>query len=114
MTEAKRKEPTAATVDSGCSKEFRRSDLNTSILPQKSGFVKRYRLNLTHEPVRALLTEFKRDNAIPCFIALNDAERSAFEAWAIVEARRRGIDLFAEENYRQQILKLGRGYSYRA
>ena len=108
MTEVKRKEPTAATVDSGCSKEFDSSALNTSILPQKSGFVKRYRLNLTHEPVRALLTEFKRSNAIPCFVALNDAQRSEFEAWAIVEARRRGIDLFDNDGYRREIMQLGR------
>lgn len=105
MTEAKRKEPMAATIDSGCSSEFERSLLNTSILSQKGRFVKRYRLNLTHEPVRALLTEFKLSNAIPCFIALNDARRSEFEAWAICEAKRRGLDVFGNSEYRNLILR---------
>ena len=112
MTEAKRKEPMAATIDSGCSSEFDRSALNTSILPQKCGFVKRYRLNLTHEPVRELLTEFKRNNAIPYFVSLNDTRRSEFEAWAICEANRRGIDLFGEENYRDRIMKMNRRCAY--
>ena len=105
MTEAKRKEPMAATIDSGCSSEFQRSALNTSILSQKGGFVKRYRLNLTHEPVRELLTEFKRNNAIPYFVSLNDVRRSEFEAWAICEANRRGLDVFGNSEYRNLILR---------
>lgn len=65
----------------------------------------RYRLNVSHEPVRQLLSEYKALNGIPQNFALNDKQRIDFENYAINEAKSRQIDVFDEEGYRRDILK---------
>lgn len=65
---------------------------------------KLFRLNVTYEPVRALLDEWKRQRLIPVMFALTDGQRREFEVWAITVAAERGIDVFGNENYRRQRL----------
>ena len=65
----------------------------------------RYRLNLTYEPVRRLLCEFKALRGIPPSVGLSDSERGAFEVWAISEGNSRGIDIFGNAEYIRSIIK---------
>lgn len=64
----------------------------------------RYRLNLTHEPVRKLLCEFKEANGIRPDVGLTESQRGAFEVFAITEGRRRNIDVFDHEGYIKSII----------
>lgn len=64
----------------------------------------RYRLNLTHEPVRKLLDEFKENNGIRPDAGLTESQRGAFEVYAITEGRRRDIDVFDNKNYIRSII----------
>lgn len=65
----------------------------------------RYRLNLSHEPVRALLSEYKKINNIPQSNALTEKQRDDFEVYAIIEGRKRDLDVFDNEGYTQGIVK---------
>lgn len=64
----------------------------------------RYRLNLTHEPVRKLLCEYKELYGIPPNVGLTEAQRGAFEVFAITEGRRRDIDVFDNKNYIRSVV----------
>ena len=65
----------------------------------------RYRLNLTYEPVRKLLSEFKEGRGIPENVGLSDSERGEFEVFAITEGRKRNIDVFGNSEYLNEIIK---------
>lgn len=65
----------------------------------------RFRLNLSHEPVRMLLSEYKKLNNIPENAALTESQRGAFEVYAIIEGRKRDLDVFDNEGYTNGILK---------
>ena len=64
----------------------------------------RYRLNLTHEPVRKLLDEFMEIYGIRPDAGLTESQRGAFEVYAITEGRRRDIDVFDNKNYIRSII----------
>ena len=64
----------------------------------------RFRLNLTHEPVRKLLAEYKELHGIRPDVGLTDSQRGAFEVFAITEGRRRNIDVFDNANYIRSIV----------
>ncbi len=65
----------------------------------------RYRLNLTYEPVRKLLSEFKRVRGIPENVGLSDPERGEFEVFAIIEGGKRNIDVFGNSEYLKTVIK---------
>lgn len=65
----------------------------------------RYRLNLSHEPVRALLSEYKILKNIPQSNGLTEKQRDDFEVYAIIEGRKRDIDVFDNEGYTRGIVK---------
>lgn len=65
----------------------------------------RFRLNLTHEPVRELLYEYKAQRGIPPHVGLSDSERGSFEVWAITEGHRRNIDVFGNADYIKRVVE---------
>lgn len=65
----------------------------------------RYRLKLTYEPVRSLLSEFKRSRGIPANVGLTDTQRGEFEVFAITEGKKRDIDVFGNSDYLDDIIK---------
>ena len=65
----------------------------------------RYRVNISLHAVRELLSEFKRQRGIPDTFPLSNGERDDFEQFAILEGRRRGVDVFGDEDYRKQLYK---------
>lgn len=65
----------------------------------------RYRLSLTYPPVRALLEEYKASRGIKACVGLTDRQRGEFEVWAIIEGRKRNIDVFGNSEYIRNVIE---------